>query len=243
MKKKIILITGSSSGIGFGLAEKFLETGNEIIICSNNSKKLKKASIKLKNCKYFKIDLSKELSIKKSIKKIKKRFKKIDTLICNYGDSNFKKNNSDFNYALNNNFFSTTNTIKYLLPLLKNNSSKIICISSICGIEFIKNAPIGYSIAKSALNNYVKMISFELAKKNILINSIALGNILFEGSTWDKKLKKNQIKINKYIYENVPLKKFGTINEVFNLCNYLSSDQSFSTGSTFILDGGQTKKF
>ena len=51
-----------------------------------------------------------------------------------------------------------------LAPLIKKNG-KIVCISSICGSEVIDGAPIGYSIAKSAINNYVKSISYELGKE------------------------------------------------------------------------------
>lgn len=241
--KKNVFITGSSSGIGFGLAKKYLDQGYEVIICSKNIKKLKSASKILNNCFYVQADLSKENEIKKAIKKIKIKLGKLDILICNYGNSNFKKNNLDFYHAFNNNFFSSVNTINHAMPILKKNTGKIICISSICGIESISGAPIGYSLAKSAVNNFVKLISKDLAKDNILINCIAIGNILFKGSTWEKKLKKNKLKIKKYIDENVPLKKFGSINEIFYLCNYLCSEQNFSTGSTFVLDGGQTKKF
>lgn len=243
LEKKIVLITGSSSGIGFGLAKKFLEDGNNVIICSKNKTRLKNASKKLNNCFFLRADLTKLSEINSAIKKLKKKYKKIDLLVCNYGNSNFEKNNFDIKNAFENNFFSTVNTINETLPIIKQKTGKIICISSICGIEKIQNAPIGYSLAKSALNNYVKMISNLLAKDNILINSIALGNIFFKGSTWDKKIKKNRNKILSYLKYNVPLNKFGTIDEIYNLCNYLSSNQNFSTGATYILDGGQTRTF
>ncbi len=242
-KKKVILITGSSSGIGYGLAKKFHEEGNIVLLCSKNIKKLKTASKSLNNSFYVNADLTKKDQIKKALKKIKSKFKKIDILICNYGNSDFKKNNYDLKHAFENNFFSTVNTINFSIPLLRKSNSKIVCISSICGIESISGAPIGYSLAKSAVNNFIKLISKDLAQNNILINCIAPGNILFKGSTWEKKLKKNKLKVKRYIDENVPLKKFGSINEIFYLCNYLCSEQNFSTGSTFVLDGGQTKKF
>ena len=241
--KKNILITGSSSGIGFGLAKKYLNQGHKVIICSKNIKKLKLASKILNNCFYVQADLSKETEIKKAIQKIKAKSIKLDILICNYGNSNFKKNNLDFYHAFNNNFFSSVNTIKHVLPVLKKNTGKIICISSICAIEAIKGAPIAYSVAKSALNNYVKSISFILAKEKICINSIAPGNIYFKGSTWEKKMKTNKSKIRKYIYEHVPMNKFGDIQDIFNLCTYLCTDNHFTTGSTYIIDGGQTKAF
>jgi len=241
--KKNVFITGSSSGIGFGLAKKYLDQGHKVVICSKNIKKLKSASKILNNCFYIQADLSKENEIKKAIKKIKIKLGKLDILICNYGNSNFKKNNLDFYHAFNNNFFSSVNTIKHAMPILKKKTGKIICISSICAIEAIKDAPIAYSVAKSALNTYVKSISFLLAKNQININSIAPGNIYFKGSIWEKKLIKNKLKTKKYIYDNVPMNKFGNIQEIFKLCNYLSTDNCFSTGATYVLDGGQTRTF
>lgn len=243
-KKKVIFITGSSSGIGFELAKKFLELGFEIVINSNNMRNLKKASKFLNNCKYFFGDVTNVKSLEKIFNQIKKEYKKIDFLICNYGNSNFNNNHLDFDYAFKNNFFTTVNTISYSLPILKQNKSKIICISSVCGVEVIKNAPLGYSIAKSAVNNYVKGISNILAEKGISINAIAPGNVMFKGSLWEKKIKDSATKTKKYIKENVPMNKFASIDDIFRVSLILLSQESnFITGCTYIVDGGQTKKF
>ena len=198
-KKKVIFITGSSSGIGFELAKKFLDLGFEVLINSNHIRNLKKASRFLDNCKYFFGDVTNVKSLEKIFNRIKKEYKKIDFLICNYGNSNFNNNHLDFEHAFKNNFFTTVNTISYSLPILKQNKSKIICISSVCGVEVIKNAPLGYSIAKSAVNNYVKGISNMLAERGISINAIAPGNVMFKGSLWEKKIKDNVTKTKKYI--------------------------------------------
>ena len=243
-EKKIIFITGSSSGIGFGLAKKFFDLGFEVIINSNNINNLKRASRLLNNCKYFFGDLTNKRSLEKIFNKIKKEYKKIDFLVCNYGNSNFKKNHLDFEHAFKNNFFTTVNTISLALPILKKDKSKIICISSICGVEVIKNSPLGYSIAKSAVNNYVKGLSCILSENGISINTIVPGNVMFEGSLWYKKIKKNPARVKKYIKENVPMNKFGSLDDIFNMCDFIFSKSSnFVTGSTFIIDGGQTKKF
>lgn len=243
-KKKVIFITGSSSGIGFELAKKFLDLGFEIAINSNNIRNLKKASKFLNNCKYFLGDVTNIKSLKKIFFQIKREFKKIDFLICNYGNSNFNNNHLDFEYAFKKNFFTTVNTINYLLPILKENKSKIICISSVCGIEIIKNAPLGYSIAKSAVNNYVKGISNILAEKGISINAIAPGNVMFKGSLWEKKIKNNLKRTKKYIKENVPINRFASIEDIFGVVRILLLQESnFITGCTYIVDGGQTKRF
>jgi len=119
---------------------------------------------------------------------------------------------------------------------------KIICISSICGNEIIKGAPITYSTAKAALNFYAKSLSHYLPK-DISINLISPGNILFKNSVWDKKIKVNKKLVNKILKEKVPLNKFGSLSDIVNLTCYLISDKShFITGSNFIIDGGQTLK-
>jgi len=243
-KKKIILITGSSSGIGFELAKKFLDLGLDVIINSNNIKNLKKASKLLNNCKYLLGDLTNKKSLQIIFNQIKKKYKKIDFIICNYGNSNFKKNHLDFEHAFKNNFFTTVNTISFALPVLKENESKIVCISSICGLEIIKNSPLGYSLAKSAINNYVRGMSYILSEKGISINAVAPGNVMFKGSLWDKKLKDNTIRTKKYIKNNVPMNKFASMEDIFGVINFLLSQESnFITGSTYVVDGGQTRKF
>ena len=240
--KKTIFISGSSSGIGYHLAKKYKSIGYNIIINGKNISRLKQASISLGKCDYLLGDLTDKKKIEVVINKIKKKYDYIDVLICNLGNSNFEKNNNDFEHALKYNFFSTTNLIDSSTKIFKKNITKIICISSICGEEYVEGAPIGYSIAKSALNFYIKLISNELAKKNITINGIVPGNIIFKGSTWDLKIKNNPIKTRMYIKKNVPINSFGSPNDIFEVCKMISENKSkFITGSLFKVDGGQTK--
>ena len=241
--KKKVFITGSSSGIGFQLAKKYLNDGYEVIINSNNLSKLKQASKKLNECDYYLGDITKISKIKKIINSIKEKHKNIDILICNYGNSNFKKNDDDIEHAINHNFLSSVNTINESIKILRK-QSKIICISSICGIENIAGAPVGYSIAKNSLNTYVKLVSTKFSKKDISINAVAPGNIMFEGSLWQKKIKIKPKSTKKYIKENVPSNKFGTIEDIYSICNTISNNKTnYITGSIFIVDGGQTKNF
>ena len=141
-------------------------------------------------------------------------------------------------------YFYLSQYTTFALPILKENKSKIICISSICGSEMIKNSPLGYSLAKSAINNYVKGMSYILAEKGISINSVAPGNVMFKGSLWDKKIKDNATKTKKYIKHNVPMNKFASIEDIFGVISILLLQESnFITGCTYIVDGGQTKSF
>jgi len=242
IKKKIVFISGSSSGIGFYLAKLFQNDDFIIIINGKNIKKLKKSSSELNNCSYIQGDLTNSKDIKKIITEISKKFGYIDVLISNQGNSNFKKNNLDLDFAFKNNFFSSVNLILNSQKILKKNSSKIICISSICGKEIINGAPIGYSVAKSALNFFIKSFSNKLANDGITINGIMPGNILFEDSVWQKKLDKNKKLTKKYIKENVPVNEFGTVKDIFSICKMIYDQSSkFLTGTIIKIDGGQTK--
>lgn len=241
VKKGVIFISGSSSGIGFHLAKKFSHLGYRLIINGRKLEKLKNAAKKIGNCDYLLGDLSDKKETIKLINRIKKKYKFIDVLISNIGDGNFKRNNKNFKNAFNNNLFSAINLIESSNKILKYNTSKIICISSICGIERIDGAPIAYSVAKSALNFYIKLISNELSKNGVTINGVVPGNIFFKGSTWDKKLKKNRSKTQKYIKRNVPMNRFGSIEDIFEACKFIIENKNrFITGSLIRLDGGQT---
>ena len=183
---KKIFISGSTSGIGYQIAKTFSENGCIVGLNGRSHAKLKKAQKSIKNSIPFLFDLTKKKNLENLKSQIKKKFKKLDYLICNIGSSDKKKNHFDIQGSLDRNFFVAVNLIKSLDKLI-NKKGKIICISSICGSEYIDGAPFGYSIAKSALNSYVKCISRHYSEKDITVNAVAPGNIFFEGSTWEKK--------------------------------------------------------
>ena len=75
------------------------------------------------------------------------------------------------------------------------------------------------------------------------MNVISPGNLLFKGSTWENKIKKDKNKVKKLIKETVPTNVFGTVDDITRLVNYLVSSKSkFINGSIFTVDGGQTIK-
>ena len=239
MNKKI-LISGSSKGIGFAIAKKLLEEGNQVVIHSRNKKKI--ISIKKKYDFTGAVfgDLSKNNQAKSVISQTIKILGGLDVLICNAGQSKSSKPNKEhyeeWVKMFNQNFFTTSNLVENAKKYLKVSRGEI---SSAAGSKVLRGAPITYSTAKAALNFYLKSLSTYLGKEGVRINIIAPGNILFKGSTWEKKIKKNKNFVKKIIEDTVPLKRFGSRDDIAELVNYLiSSKASYLNGSIISIDGG-----
>ena len=248
LKDKIILVTGSSYGIGFSIAKVFIENGAKVVFNSRSASNLKKALKKINSPNAFSItaDVTKPDQAIFLINEIQKKFGKINHIICNVGSgksvSPGNESYEEWQRIFHVNFWSATNIIEASKDILAFSKGSIVCISSICGEEVILNAPITYSVAKAALNSYVKGISKPLGKLGVRINAISPGNILFKGSVWDKKLKEDPAMVEEIIEKEVPLGKLGDTDEIAYLSLWLvSSYASFCTGSVFTIDGGQTR--
>lgn len=234
---KTILITGSSKNLGNFLTKFYLEKKFKVIGITKKSKSII-------NENTYMCDLSDPNKTNDVLRKIKKKFKKIDLIISCAGASKktYRKKETlkDWVFAFNNNFFCFTNLLDSYLKIYNHKPTKIIVVSSIASHKITK-APITYSVAKSALNFYAQMKAKDLSQNNIKINILLPGNILMENNNWSKKLKKNFQEVKKYIKKNVPLNKFCKPNEIAAICDYLLSESGDNiTGSKFIIDGGES---
>jgi len=246
LKGKRILVTGSSRGIGLSIVKAFDNEGSIIVSNARNEDSLTQSFIGLENCFGVVGDVTDPSQAREIIKKTVKLIGGIDILVCNVGNGSSviagDENYEEWKKILGVNFLSATNIIEAAREELKISMGSIVCISSICGCEVIPGAPVTYSVAKAALNAYITGISRPFAEEGIRINGIAPGNILFDGSVWDRKIKDNSFKVDKMLKENVPLKRFGKPEDVANLALWLSSHLSnFVTGTVSVIDGGQTR--
>jgi 3-oxoacyl-[acyl-carrier protein] reductase len=244
LEGKIALVTGSSRGIGKSIAIALFDEGCKVVLNGRHEDSLKIASKSLGES-YFVADVTKPNECNDLVNYTIKKYGKLDILICNVGNgesvSPGTEDGKEWRKMIDENFFSAINIIDAARKSLKQSKGTIVCIASIAGLE-TTGAPITYSVAKTALISYVKRISKSFAKEGIRINSVSPGNILFKGSTWQKKLEKNEKNVKKMLENNVSLNRFGLPEEVSYLVTFLASPKSdFITGSDFVIDGGQLK--
>jgi NAD(P)-dependent dehydrogenase (short-subunit alcohol dehydrogenase family) len=244
LKGKNVLITGSSRGIGLGIARQFSEESCNIVL-NGRAEICQQALASITGSHYVAGDVSTEKGAKSVVNKAAKILGSLDVVVCNVGSGDSvkpgKESFADWHKSFAVNFFSTTCIVEAAISHLEKSSGVVICISSICGCEVIPGAPVTYSVSKAALNAYIKGISRPLGDKGIRICGLAPGNILFDGSVWDRKMLEDSEAVIEMLEQNVPLKALGNPEQVASLATFLASPKSnFTTGSVWIIDGGQT---
>ena len=176
---KNVIITGTSSGIGYELVKIFSEKNYEVLALSRDNSKLR--SQNLSGVTSIDFDLT-DYENYAELDEYLKSFKKIDVLINNAGflvNKDFEKTTiEDFKKIYSVNVFSVAMLIKYIIQYMNINSN-IVNISSIGGIQGSVKFPglSAYSSSKGALNILTEMLAEEYKDKNIHFNTLALGSV------------------------------------------------------------------
>ena len=179
---KVVVVTGSSRGIGANIVKTLAKKGYRVILNYNKSENYaQNVQKELINVDIFKADVSKKAEAVSLINFAIEKYGKIDVLINNAGISQSKLftdlTDEDWNNIINSNlnsaFFCSREAAK---NMIHNKSGLIINISSIWGITGA-SCEVAYSTSKAALNGFTKALAKELGPSNIRVNAIAPGII------------------------------------------------------------------
>ena len=229
-KGKKILVTGYSSGIGNCLIKKYLSLGAKVYSTSTKLEFKKKNLIVLK-CNFLN-QHSQDIFFKK-IENIT-----FDVVVNNAGiniiDEIYNIKDQDIEKIIRINLTIPAQIIKFTSRrMIKRRKGKIINISSIFG-SISKSKRASYSSSKSGLIGLTKASALDLAKYNILVNSVSPGFI--DTKLTRKILGKNLMKKMK---NQIPLKKIAKPDEIIPYIIFLSSDNNnYITGQNCVIDGG-----
>ncbi len=179
--KKVIWITGASTGIGKATALKFASKGWSVAASARRKNLLDELSLLNSNIHSFPLDVTNEEDCKKTFDKIIEKFKNIDLCIFSTGihDPESEKvfNAKIIRKIMEVNFFGTMNTINSVYNFYKNNQKGHICIvSSVAGYRGLPAAG-AYCSSKAALTSFSESLYFDLSRHNVKVSLVSPGFI------------------------------------------------------------------
>lgn len=238
MNNKNVFITGGDKGIGRAIALYLAPKSDNVVITYNQNLEgaIEVANI-YSNITYIQCDLNDEKSIKNVYQQILNKLGHIDILINNAGyenDATFLKMTSEqWDNVIRINLQSIYHFAHAFLPsMVERGWGKIINFTSIAGYTgaFGKS---NYSTAKAGIVGFTKSLAIEFGGKGICVNAIAPGAI--ETDMLMRIPEKYRLKI----LENIPSHKFGKVEDVAYLVDFLVSDKaSYINGQIIHINGG-----
>ncbi len=242
LMSKVVLITGSSKGIGRALAEGFAKEGADIVVNYRSGKE--DAGKVVSNIKAMgrraiavQADVSKVSDIREMFSAVKREFGRIDVLINNAGITGwtdlFSLTEEQWDVVMSTNakgaFFCAVEAAKMMKEI---GGGSIINISTNCAALGVKNL-VAYAASKGAIHAMTKQLACELAQFNIRVNTFAPGP-----TNVDRNLKDDPNYRDTW-GSVVPLGRSAEPEEMVGPAMFLATDESsFVTGQVFFSDGG-----
>lgn len=238
----VVIITGSSRGIGRATAILFARKGHNVVVNYNTSKSQAYEVIDEiqsfgRKCMAVKADVSDYSQVNQMVKQVKEKFGAIDILINNAAVSLIKQiqdtTQEEFDRLFAINVRGVFNCTKAVIEyMIANKSGSIVNISSIWG-QMGASCESVYSATKGAVNSFTKSVAQEVGRSGIRVNAVSAGLV---NTQMNNQLSGNDIK---QFIDNVSLARMGNVNEIANVIYMLASDESsYINGQIINADGG-----
>jgi 3-oxoacyl-[acyl-carrier protein] reductase len=228
---QIIVITGTSKGIGQSLANYYLDNGEIVIGCSRGE-----SSIKHENYRHFSLEVNDEKAVIKMIRAVKKEFGKIDILLNNAGMASMNHilttSVSSVEKIFATNFLGTfIFTREVAKVMMKQKYGRVVNYTTVASALRLEGEAI-YAASKAAIENFTQTSAKELASFNITVNAIGPTPIQTD---LIKAVPKDKID---ELLEKQAIKRFGEFDDIKNVIDFFISKKSdFITGQIIYLGG------
>jgi len=245
---KAAIVTGSTKGIGLGIAQVFAREGAMLTVVARGTEGDETAEelrrMGAADAFFVRTDVRDSQQIQAMIAKTIERYGRLDVLVNNAGyhiSKNIEQTSEEeWEFLIETNLRSTFLCSKYAVPHLKQTKGAIINISSMVGLVGQPNA-VAYSATKGGQVAMTKSMAIDLAPLGVRVNAICPGWITTPlVDDWFSQ-QADEAAARKYIYGQHPMGRIGTIEECGRAALFLATeDASFITGIALPLDGGVT---
>ena len=242
---KTALITGASKGLGKAIALALAEAGARVVLASRNLELLNETAAAVRKlgavADVFQTDVSDEAQVRQLEKAVAETVGKVQILINNAG-MNIRKPVTDFTLAewrqvMGTNVDGVFLMCRSFVPQMRGQGyGRIINLTSIMSHVGLPGRT-AYAASKSALLGFTRALALELASEQITVNGLSPGPVATEMNI---PLIQNP-ELNQQFISQIPLGRWGKVEEVGQLAAYLcSEDAGFITGTDILIDGGWT---
>ena len=234
------LIIGAARGIGAGIVERFIAEGAQVVLADREAEAGRATAQRL-GALFIETDIADARDVEAAVAFAVARCGGLDILVQNAGIypwtliENITPEEWDSVLAVN--LRGTFLAARAALTVMRaKNYGRMVFTSSITGPRVTSPGHGHYSASKAGINGFIKAAALEFASYGITVNGVEPGNILTEAITQQR----SQAFITG-MEESIPLGRLGTPGDVANAVLFLASDEaSYITGTTIIVDGGQT---
>jgi 3-oxoacyl-[acyl-carrier protein] reductase len=242
---KRALVTGSSRGIGYAIAEGLVAEGVRVALTARTAADVAAAADRLRERGGDVVALAGDLTVAADVERVVREaaeaFGGLDILVNNVGGGIGGNTDEGWQYTFDVNLNAAVRASRAATPLMQaQRSGVILIISSVSGWQ-VGGSP-QYNAAKAAEIMYARSLAKELGPDGIRVNAVSPGSIMFEGGGWARRKERDPEGIAAFIANDMPLGRFGTPEEIANVCVFLCSERaSLVTGANIAVDGCQLK--
>ena len=249
------LVSGSSRGIGKGIAHELLQAGARVFLNGRDEAALANSAAELRasttsdSVHTLCADLSRAEVIPNALSWIAQEAGgPPQIVVANIGSGRstlgWDVDDAEWRRMLDLNLLGAVRLCREAIRgMVTASGGNLVVVSSIAGCESI-GAPTPYAVAKAGLLAFVKATADQVAKHGIRINAVCPGNVMFEGSTWELKLNEDRDGVMERIRRQVPMNGFATPTDIGETVAFLVSERArFITGANLVVDGGQVRSF
>lgn len=246
LKGKVVLITGSTRGMGKEFAIGFAKEGANIVINGRNLEKAKVVAKEIEGLGVRSIGIGGDVSLSRDVTRMVEEaytsFGRIDILVNNAGINPFileaeKIKEEGWDQVLDVNLKGVFLCCQAVgKKMIEQGGGKIINISSAAGI-LGEQGFLPYCVSKAGVIVLTRILAYEWSRYNIIVNAVAPGLVAAGMNT--AILNKDVLVSG--LTQKVPLKRLGKVEEIVNLVLFLASDDSsYINGTLIVADGGMT---